>query len=849
MASKEKKNSKIAKKTNDTFFNSFSLDKIIPTKFQTLLFLLLILLIFLLFYSPLYFGGKTLQSGDIITAQSNNAYVHNHQGGFTLWNPYIFCGMPAYVLSVGYKWFNIVYVITNFVRNVFSSLFTNDYAMWTFYLLALSYTTFFFVLNLTRNKLISLFSALSSAYSTGIVMLLFIGHVTKLTAIFVFPVIILLLLNFQKKIKFLDVMLLLFFMPVMFLGWHVQIIFYIFLAVMIYFIYYLVRAKKIKDNVLFKQLLKSAGIFLIAVLVGLGIQSDNLTQVWEYTPYSTRGTESIIDKASLNTEKAQTEFYDYATNWSFSPGEMLTWIVPSYYGFGNVVYNGSLSQNKDVEVNTYFGQMPFVDVAQYMGVIVFLLAVFSIVINWKDPFVRYLTILIIISILISFGRTFPVVYDLMFHYFPLFDKFRIPSMILVLVQLNIPILAGLGLAKIVSLKKENEKGYNNIVRNIFLTFGGIFVLSLLLSSPIKSWFVSRVVESGQKGSQLQALHDFMADMFLSDIRFAFFLAAITFGLIYAYLKSVLSKDLIIILILVFSLIDLIRIDKRGETYTNATDLERLFQKPEYISVIQSFKDSTPFRILNLKQDGSLGSLNRNSNFNAYFLVQDLYGYSAVKPRGFQDYMDGLKNPGESEGRSITNQTLWRMANVKYIILDNPVNIAGLNPVYSGNKTYIYENKNALPRAYFVDTVKKADAIEILNLVKNNQFDPKAIAFVDEEIGKIDKPDSTASVQIEKYEGETIDLNVNASGNNFLFLGDTYVGKGWKAYIDGKETKIYRTNHNFRGIVIPKGIHKVKFEYLPESFVISRDVSLVLSFLVTLGLLVSIVFSFTKKKKQ
>ena len=116
-----------------------------------------------------------------------------------------------------------------------------------------------------------------------------------------------------------------------------------------------------------------------------------------------------------------------------------------------------LTQNQPVEVNTYFGQMPFVDVAQYMGVIIFFLAIFSMIINWKDPFVRYLTILSIIALLISFGRTFPFLYDLMFNYFPFFDKFRVPSMILVLIHLSFPILAGLGIAKVISLKNESDK--------------------------------------------------------------------------------------------------------------------------------------------------------------------------------------------------------------------------------------------------------------------------------------------------------------------------------------------------------------------------------------------------------
>jgi len=839
MAAKEKKIVKSEKKNQQTFFNSFSLDKIIPPKFQTLSFLLLILLIFLLFYSPLYFGGKTFQSGDIITSESSRTYVENHQGGYTLWNPYIFTGMPAYALATGYKWFNIIYVVTNSVRSVFSAPFTTEYAMWTFYLFALAYSMFFFMLNRTQNRLVSLFSGLTVSFSTGIVVFLYIGHVTKLTAIFVFPVLLLLLLNFQKKIKLLDVMLLMFFMPVMFLGWHVQIIFYIFFAVMIYFIYFISRSLITKDNFLFKQLLKSAAIFLFAVLVGLGIQSDNFTQVWEYTPYSTRGTESIADKVSGPSQKTETDFYEYATNWSFSPGEVLTWIVPSYYGFGKSTYNGPLSQNRDVEVNTYFGQMMFVDVAMYMGVIVFFLSVFSMIINWKDPFVRYLTILVSIATLISFGRTFPIVYDLMFHYFPFFDKFRVPSMILVLVQLSLPILAGLGIAKIISLKNENDKKYDNLFRNTFFALSGIFVLTILLASPIKSWFVQRVMESGEKGTQLQQIHDYMSEMFLNDVRLAFFFTAAVFGLIFAYLKSFVSRDLMIAVIIVFSLIDIFRINHRGETYQETKDIDQLFEKPEYVSAIQSLNDKSTFRILNLKKDG-LGTISQNSNFNAYFLLQDLYGYSGIKPRAYQDYMDVLGSPA--------NQTLWRMVNVKYLVIDNPVNVAGLVPIYSGDKTYVYENHNALPRAYFVNSVQQATAMEILNKVKNNQFDPKEIAFVEDANIKVDKPDSTSYVNIENYGDENIFLNVKASGNNFLFLGDTYVGKGWKAFVDETETKIYRTNHNFRGIVVPAGNHKVHFEYLPESFVITKNVALVLSSLVVLGLFVSIGLNFRKKKE-
>ncbi|MEJ2103961.1 MAG: hypothetical protein P8X47_05210, partial [Ignavibacteriaceae bacterium] len=441
-AKKNPKTIKSEKAKKETFLSTFRLSNYIPEKYHTLTFVFVILVLFIIFFSPLYFGGKTFQSGDIITSKSTSTYIENHTGGFTLWNPYVFGGMPAYAISVGYKWFNLIFVCVDAVRSVFSSPFAVDYAKWTFYLLALAYTMFAFFNLQTKNKLVSLLVAVAIAFSTGIIVFLFIGHVTKLVALWVFPIIFLLLFNFQKRIKILEVLLLIIFMDAMFLGWHVQIIFYVFFAVMIYFIYFFLRSLKLKDKFLSKQLVKSAVIFVVAVVIGLLIQSDNLTQIYEYTPFSTRGTESILEKETGPTKQSESDFYQYATNWSFSPGEVLTFIIPSYYGFGKSTYQGPLSQNQPVEVNTYFGQMPFVDVAMYMGVIIFFLALFAMFTDWKNPLVRFFTILSVIALLISFGRTFSVVYDLMFNYFPFFDKFRVPSMILVLVQLSFPILAG-----------------------------------------------------------------------------------------------------------------------------------------------------------------------------------------------------------------------------------------------------------------------------------------------------------------------------------------------------------------------------------------------------------------------
>ncbi len=839
---KEKKQIRNLKSQKKSFLNDFDIDRIIPAKYQAPAALVVLLLLLMIFFSPLYFGGKTFYSADIVTSKSMVNYVHQEREGYTLWNPYIFGGMPAHAISVGYKWFNLIYVGVTSLRSALTGFFENEYTMWTFYLLLLAITSFFFVRHLVKDNLVSLFAAIATTFSTGLIVFLFIGHVTKLTALCMYPLIFLMLLRFQTKIKLLDVAILIVALQIFVQGWHVQIIFYTLLSVAIYFLYFFVRSLIKKEKALTVQLVKSAGIFIAAALIALLIQADNFTQVWNYTPYSTRGTKSITELQSPDAKQTESDFYQYATNWSFSPGEVMTFIFPSYYGFGNSTYKGKLTNNQELKVNTYFGQMMFVDVAMYMGVIVFFLALFAMFTCWKKPFVRYLTIITVFALLVSFGRTFSPVFDLMFYYFPYFDKFRVPSMILVLVQLSLPMLAAFGLQKIISLKTEKDLRAENIVRYAAYAFSVLFVISLVLSSPIKDWFNARIIDSGKNPDYLRALSEYASEMFMGDVMFAFALTAITFWLAIGFIKSNLSKNIFAMGVIVLTLIDLWRIDSRGAEYVDYSQIKSIFNEPSYVSIIKKQNDKEPYRILNLKQDGSVGSINQNSNYHAYFLMQDIYGYSGIKPRAYQDIVDVL-------GNVPVNPTLWRMLNVKYVIFDKAIMYPGLSFVDSTSRNVVYKTDNVLPRAYFVNRIEKRPMIEVLNAIKNNQFDPKDVAYIEEGNIKADVPESTASIKSIDYKDEHITIQALASGNNFMFLGDTYFPNGWKAYVDRKETEIYKVNHGFRGVIVPKGEHKVEFIYAPKSFFISKYIALTFSSLVIIGLALGIVMEFKKKKIQ
>jgi hypothetical protein len=844
--SKQKVTSKLTKQTNDGFLAKFELKNLIAQKYHPLIVLAVILILFLIFLSPLYFGNKTFQSGDIMVIESMKPYLDKERDGFTLWNPYIFTGMPAYAIAVGFKWFNLIWLSLEMVHRAFMLPFTNDYAMWSLYLIILAYTSFTFFYNKTKNTLLSLFVGISTSLSTGLIVFLFIGHVTKLTSLAFYPLIFLMLFNFQKEIKLRDFFILTIVLNLFLLGWHVQIIFYTLFAIAIYFIYFFLYSLKKKDSFLRTQIIKSGFLFLFSTIIAVGIQSDSLTQVYEYTPYSTRGTESLLEKESPKTDKTESDYYDYHTEWSFSPGEVLTFLVPSYFGFGNSTYKGPLTNNQEVEVNTYFGQMRFVDVAMYMGIIVFLLGLYAMISLRKEPMVQFLTILIIISLLISFGRNFSLVFDLMFYYFPYFNKFRVPSMILVLVQMSFPILAGLGLMKLISLKDQNSEKIKDAVKKVSLAASGIFILVLLLNSPISNWFIGRVNDyassiqqsNPQLARQHQVLAEYTAEMFTTDLTLALLFVTFCMWSINFYINRKISADILVSIFILITLIDLWRIDSRGAKYTEMPDIEKVFSKPDYISFIESQNDRQPFRILNIKQDGSLGSISNNANFHAYFLVEDFFGYSGIKPRAFQDYMDVI---------GPANPILWNMLNVKYIISDQQIPFPGLRPIYTSENSTVLLNENNLSRMFFVNKIEKMPPLEFMNKIKSGEIDPRNIGIVEEVDLMIEPVDSTAYIKITSYDEAKIEAEVNASGKNFVFVGNTY-HPGWKAYVDGELTETYKTNHGYIGLIVPKGKHKVKLEFAPESFFIARNIALMLSSVVILGLLITIVIERLRKNK-
>ncbi len=822
MAKQQKKSSK--EKKQQSLLTQFNLNNYIPEKYQDFVLLLIPLILLYLFFGNVFFGPKTFISGDITTSMAMKNYLAyaREVGTQPLWDPYIFMGMPAYITSINLRGFDLILYIIHLLESIFQFI-TNEYSAGpTFYFYILAVTTYLFLRYKNVDRLVALFASIGVTFSTGMIIFIPIGHNTKMLTLCMIPLVFLALERLQKKISLFDFILLIAVIHIQLLSAHIQEIFYAFFAVLIYFVYFIVKYFLNKKTSEALNLIKVGVIFVFASIFAAGMSIDQYWAIYEYNPTSIRGTPSVLEQ--INPTKKPTASgldYEYATNWSFSPGEMFTWIMPSFYGYGNSIYQGELSNNQPVEVNTYWGQMPFVDVPQYMGILIFIFGLMGIYFQRKNPFVQFLTILVVISVLISFGRTFPLVYDLMFYYFPFFNKFRVPSMILNLVQIAFPILAAIGVYSIIKFKEGEEKINVKILNYILYFFVGLFVIFIVFNSTIENWYLGLLRDSQKVHPQL---YDYTFNMFYADSLIAFAIAIIGLGLTLAYLKGKLNSQVLVVLIVLLTTFDLFRISSRGIRTVDEKEIQTTFETPEWVKAIK--KDTSVYRILNLKNDGSLGSLNHHSNYHVTFLLQDFYGYSGAKPRAYQDFLDVI---GPS------NPTIWRMFNVKYIITEKPINDPNFETIYQDETTAVNLYKAALPRAYFVNRFEKIAPIEFLNKIKNNEIDPLDVVQFSPDIQlnftQIDSPDTTTYVKITRYVFENIEMEVNASGNNLLFLGDTYYNVGWKAFIDGEETKIYRANHNGRVIIVPPGKHKVEFKYEPLSYYLGKNISLGLNAIV------------------
>jgi hypothetical protein len=172
-----------------------------------------------------------------------------------------------------------------------------------------------------------------------------------------------------------------------------------------------------------------------------------------------------------------------------------------------------------------------------------------------------------------------------------------------------------------------------------------------------------------------------------------------------------------------------------------------------------------------------------------------------------------------------------MSGVRYAITSYKVNDDDLKLVKSidiGDKTaYLYEYTGYPGRFLLFSKVSFVkDDKAVIERLQSNTFDPgKELILVGDRKDTNEIKDLHGKVKLLSYKANRFDLEYEADGDAFLYVSDTYY-PGWRAYVDGKETKIYRADLAFRAIEAPKGRHTVVFKYVPMSFYIGLVLTII-----------------------
>jgi len=187
--------------------------------------------------------------------------------------------------------------------------------------------------------------------------------------------------------------------------------------------------------------------------------------------------------------------------------------------------------------------------------------------------------------------------------------------------------------------------------------------------------------------------------------------------------------------------------------------------------------------------------------------------------------------------NLTHPNFMNLLNVKYLLSPSPLNAPWAKQVFEAEGIYVYQNLNYLPRAFPVYSWEvEKDERKILSELRNSQFDIRHKILLSEATPDI-SPDTTkisfnsivpAKVYDNKINSFKVDVEMQTDG--FLFLSENYY-PAWKAYVDGKETEIYRANYLFRAVYLDKGEHEVRFIFDSALYRIGKTATMLTSIVI------------------
>ncbi len=167
---------------------------------------------------------------------------------------------------------------------------------------------------------------------------------------------------------------------------------------------------------------------------------------------------------------------------------------------------------------------------------------------------------------------------------------------------------------------------------------------------------------------------------------------------------------------------------------------------------------------------------------------------------------------EAHRDAVPNLRLLGLLDGRYVATAFPLDLPGLALVWQEGDTWIYENKQALSRAFVVHQVEPVAVGKGWQRLVS--LDPARIALVEGGAG-LDGTKQPTPAQVLEQSPNRLVIEAELDAPGFLVLAEIWY-PGWQARDNGREVAIHRANAVLRGVYLDVGSHTVEFDYRPWS---------------------------------
>jgi hypothetical protein len=774
----------------------------------------------LVFFYPIV-QGKILKQGDIIQFRGMSREIidwREKTGEEALWTNSMFGGMPAYQISVEYP--------SNLIRHVDAILSFNLPKPANF--LFLSLIGFYILLLAFRvDPWLAIAGAFAFAFSTYFFIIEAAGHNTKAHAMaYMAPLIAGIVLAFRGKV-WLGAALTGLFLALQLYTNHLQITYYTLIIVVVYGIYELVHFAREKRMVEYVRIL---GILILPVILAVGMNITNLWLTWEYSHYSTRGKSELTIKQDVQTTGLDK---DYILNdYSYGIAETMNLFIPDFKGRSSSHSLGNQSEVFRVlrqaqapnalaiaqNLPTYWGDQRFTAGPVYIGATVIFLFVFGLFLL-RGRLKWWLLTATILSILLAWGRNFPLLSEFFIDFIPGYNKFRTVSMILVIAELTIPLLALLAMAELFREGIDRKRVFRSLKYALYVT-GGIALFFLLLPGALLSFSGgadAQLLDAGYPEFIVDALKTDRQHMLRQDAFRTLMFVILTAGLVLLFNLNKVNRKLLVAGLAVLFLLDLWVVGRRflnDSSYVSKRENLAVFQPSQADMEILSDPDPS-FRVFNLTRSPF------NDALTSYH-HKSVGGYHGAKMGRYQDVIETYLFRLDMD--------ILNMLNTKYFI-SAPENqgapMAQMNPEALGN-------------AWFVETARIVEnADEELEAI--GDFDPAREMILDKRFEELVRNipqdrDTAALIQLESYAPNHLAYRSVSETDQLAVFSEIFYSKGWQAIVSGEPAEHFRVNYLLRGMVVPGGEHVIEFKFRPAGYFTGERISLISSLIFLLSLI-------------